>query len=85
MRYMPDALMSVVPKPQFIAMKIASVAPTTERAPLIPHAHDTMSGARIRSSRRPAGIGMPRATPIGTSVATATRMRTGCGSPGSAG
>src|SRR6266446_5808390 len=68
--------MSVVPKPQFIAMKMAKVAPTTDNAPLMPHAHDTICGALELNSRRPAGIGTPSATPIGTSVATAMRMRT---------
>src|SRR5437588_7160800 len=73
---MPEALMSVVPKPQFIAMKMASVAPRTERAPLIPHAQETIWGARERSNRMPAGIGTPSATPIGTSIATAITIRT---------
>src|ERR1043166_3651999 len=72
---MPDALASVTPKPQFIAMKIASVAPTTDSAPLIPHAQATICGARELSSRTPAGMGTPSAMPMGTSVATAMTTR----------
>ena len=62
-------------KPQFIAMKIASVAPTTDSAPLIPHAHGIICGAVALSSRSPVGIGRPSAMPSGTSVATAMAIR----------
>src|SRR2546427_832518 len=76
MRYVADAARNVTLKPQFIAMKIASVAPTTESAPFIPHAHATICGARAFSRRMPAGMGMPSTIPIGTSVADAMRIRT---------
>ena len=55
----PDAASSVVLKPQFIAMKIASVAPTTESAPLMPHAHGIICGAFALSILSPVGIGRP--------------------------
>src|SRR5215831_11523804 len=73
--YVADATISVVANPQFIATKMASVAPTTESAPLMPHAQVSICGARALSSRMPAGIGTPSTTPIGTSVATAIAMR----------
>src|SRR5947209_3005393 len=76
MRYVAAAAANVVRKPQFIAMKIASVAPTTDNAPFIPHAHATRSGARRLRSRRPVGIGTPRTTPIGNSRTMEIAIRT---------
>src|SRR2546428_13692463 len=58
-----------------MAMKMASVAPRTDRAPLIPQAHGNICGARALNSRTPVGIGIPNARPIGTSVATAMAIR----------
>ena len=52
---MPEADISVAANPQFIAMKIATVAPTTDSAPLMPHAHDTIWGDRALNSRRRCG------------------------------
>ena len=60
-----------------MAMKIASVAPTTDSAPFMPQAHVSICGARARRSWMPAGIGTPRTIPIGTSTVTAIAMRTG--------
>ena len=62
-----------------MAMKMASVAPTTDSAPFMPQAHGIICGARAASSRSPAGIGTPSRTPTGTSVTTATAMRPGLG------
>src|SRR5436190_17804118 len=75
MRYVVDAETRVTRKPQFIAINIASVAPRTDRAPLMPHAHGTICGARELSSRIPVGIGMPSATPTGMSSAAAIAIR----------
>jgi len=58
-----------------MAIKMASVAPTTERAPFMPHAQATICGAVRLSNRNPVGIGIPNARPIGTSIATATATR----------
>src|SRR6478752_4796596 len=66
--------MSAAVKPQFIAIKIASVAPTTESAPLMPQAQATICGARRLSRRMPAGIGSPSVIPTGSSSATATAI-----------
>ena len=56
-------------------MKTASVAPTTERAPFIAHAHGSSSSPRLASSRMPAGMGIPMTSPAGSRIATATAMR----------
>jgi hypothetical protein len=42
--YMLVPASRVMEKPQFMAMKIARVAPRTESAPFIPQAHGTRSG-----------------------------------------
>ena len=62
-------------KPQFIAMKMASVAPTTDSAPLMPHAHGIICGAFALSILSPVGIGSPSAMPSGASVAAAMAIR----------
>jgi hypothetical protein len=72
-----EAAINVALNPQFIAMKMASVAPTTESAPFIPHAQVTICGARELSSRIPAGIGIPSSIPMGTRLITATAIRAG--------
>ena len=50
---------SVTENPQFIAMKTASVAPSTDSAPFMPHAHGTSCGWDAANSRMPAGSGRP--------------------------
>src|SRR4051794_32478167 len=42
--YAAAPAISVTENPQFIAMKIASVAPSTDSAPFMPHAHGTSDG-----------------------------------------
>src|SRR3989442_13446476 len=75
MRYVTDAARNVARNPQFIAIKIASVAPTTENAPFMPHAHVTIRGALALRTRMPAGIGTPSVIPTGTSIASAMSIR----------
>ena len=57
-----------------MAMKIASVAPSTDRAPFMPQAQATIWGARALSMRMPVGIGIHSAMPIGASIATAMQV-----------
>src|SRR5690242_8598848 len=58
-------------------MNIASVAPRTDSAPLMPHAHGTIWGAWALSRRIPVGIGTPSVTPIGSRRVAATAIRIG--------
>src|SRR5689334_10404791 len=76
-RYTAPALISVTEKPQFIAINTARVAPTTEKAPLMPQPHGMISARLAASRRMPPGSGMPRRMPTGVMSATAKAMRTG--------
>ena len=77
-RYVADAANRVTWNPQFMAMNIASVAPTTEKAPFMPQAHGTICGVR---GREQPDAGRHRhaehACRSATSVATASAIRAG--------
>ena len=60
-------------------MKTARMAPSTDSAPFMPHAHATSWGRVAASSLTPAGSGMPITIPAGVISATASARRSGSG------
>ena len=60
-------------------MNTASVAPTTDSAPFMPHAQGISCGSASDNRRTPAGSGTPISIPAGSISATAVNRRIGSG------
>ena len=75
---MAAPVINVTEKPQFMAINTARVAPITDRAPFMPHAHGTRAESRAAIRRMPAGKGIPISTPAGVIRRTVSAMRWAC-------